>query len=510
MAAQNSTSLSSAYARSHASRTDKPKRARTKHACDECRRSQKRCDGQKPLCARCKANGTTCSYTPHKARNQCVCTGPDVREGHHHEPADVIVFNPDPIGSAAFHTGAFSTLNSSPEQLPAQAGLLTPSPTFATHDETQDLAFYSAGQQSNGYSMPAAQQFMPALQQPHQQFHNTHMQVHVQRNQMYSHRSHSVPNVSTTHTPVAHAPFISPPVISTTLPKYSFDQSPTSESFSSPYTAQDPYFQQHLDDSPASLYDNLMPTVVQEAGTGLNDFAASSQTPTASEANVNHSSYTFYPDNDRPAVLPTSSYEANIADQQFTSVDAHGQRLLHSHLYGAGSVSTSSPPSTQQDFYGSLLFHDDGVQANQMQQPTPSYYNNELVSNQYDLGMQHLHSSPGYQGSPLSQHENFLNSHTPSPNPPATPTDTMHPHSHLHPHVQSHLHHQHSYANDQGNLSIAPTSQLLRWPSSSPVTVHTGTPVLDVHTDAGSAVPSPSTYGTFEYPPGGMHGSWPQ
>lgn len=418
----------------------------------------------------------------------------------------------DPIGSATFHTGAFSTLNCSPEESPAQAGLLTPSPTYATHDEMHEQSYYSAGQQSNVYSMPPVHQFMPALQQhPHQQFHNTHMQVHVQRNHLYSHRSHSMPDVSTTHTPVAHAPFISPPANSTSLPHYSFDQSPTSESFSSPYAAQDAYAQQELNDSPTSLYDNLMPIVAPEAGTGLNDFATSSLTPLASGTNVNHShgAYTFYPDNDRPVVLPTSSYDANLADQQFTPVDVHGQRLLNSHLYEAGSVSTISNPSTQQDLYGSLLFHDDGAQANQIQHPAPSYYNNEIVSNQYDMGMQQLHSSPGYQGSPLSQHEIFLNSHTPSPNPPATPTDAMHPHPH--PHVQSHLHHhQHSYANEQGNLSIPPTSQLLRWPSGSPVSVHTGTPVLDAHTDAGSAVPSPISYGSYDYPGGGLHGSWPQ
>lgn len=240
------------------------------------------------------------------------------------------------------------------------------------------------------------------------------------------------------------------------------------------------------------------------------DFTPSTPTQSASETNVNHNSYALYP-GDTPPVLPTSSYNENHANQQFTHLDAHGRRLLQSHLYGAGSVSTAPNSSTQNDVYGSLLFHDDGPQANQMQHPTPSYYNNEIVSNQYELGMQQLHSPLGYQGSPLSQHEAFAHSHTPSPNPPATPTDPMHPHPH--PHVQSHLHHPHSYTPvEQGNLAIppGPTSQLLRWPSSSPLTVHTGTPLLDTHTDAGSAVPSPSSYGTFDYSGPSMHGQWPQ
>ncbi|TDL16940.1 hypothetical protein BD410DRAFT_844027 [Rickenella mellea] len=72
----------------------KLKRPRTKHACDECRRSQKKCDGERPVCHRCSLNGTKCTYTPHKSRGQCECAGHKGAEGPQHDGpvADVYIF----------------------------------------------------------------------------------------------------------------------------------------------------------------------------------------------------------------------------------------------------------------------------------------------------------------------------------------------------------------------------------------------------------------------------------
>lgn len=102
MAAQNlsSPSVSSRQSTSAADSV-RAKKARTKHACDECRRSQKKvqqcykyrrkrerfmnlsfssqCDGEQ-VCYRCRSNGTQCVYTPHKSRNSCACV--DQNESH--------------------------------------------------------------------------------------------------------------------------------------------------------------------------------------------------------------------------------------------------------------------------------------------------------------------------------------------------------------------------------------------------------------------------------------------
>lgn len=41
-------------------------RARTKHACEACRRRRIKCDGARPVCQGCSAAGTQCSYADHK------------------------------------------------------------------------------------------------------------------------------------------------------------------------------------------------------------------------------------------------------------------------------------------------------------------------------------------------------------------------------------------------------------------------------------------------------------
>ncbi|KAL5531794.1 hypothetical protein ACEPAF_5356 [Sanghuangporus sanghuang] len=108
------------------------KRARTKHACDECRRSQKKCDGDKPLCRRCYLNGTHCTYTPHKSRNQCLCTGQGEEiQGDSFVP-DVFVFADQ--SQSSFHTWSAT---GSPNQSPTVSDSLlqTPPPTNLSQDD---------------------------------------------------------------------------------------------------------------------------------------------------------------------------------------------------------------------------------------------------------------------------------------------------------------------------------------------------------------------------------------
>jgi hypothetical protein len=41
-------------------------RARTKHACEACRRRRIKCDGVRPVCSGCSVAGTDCLYADHK------------------------------------------------------------------------------------------------------------------------------------------------------------------------------------------------------------------------------------------------------------------------------------------------------------------------------------------------------------------------------------------------------------------------------------------------------------
>ncbi|EJD08338.1 uncharacterized protein FOMMEDRAFT_144289 [Fomitiporia mediterranea MF3/22] len=134
MAAQSVSSASgSPHHSSTASSVDsvKSKRARTKHACDECRRSQKKCDGDKPLCRRCYLNGTRCTYTPHKSRSQCACIGQSEETHPETFTPDVYIFPDSSLGS--FHTWSAT---SSPDQSPSASGsvLETSSPTNLGQD----------------------------------------------------------------------------------------------------------------------------------------------------------------------------------------------------------------------------------------------------------------------------------------------------------------------------------------------------------------------------------------
>ncbi|KAL5512476.1 hypothetical protein ACEPAG_3129 [Sanghuangporus baumii] len=108
------------------------KRARTKHACDECRRSQKKCDGDKPLCRRCYLNGTYCTYTPHKSRNQCLCTGQGEEIRRDSSVPDVFVFADH--SQSSFHTWSAAD---SPNQSPGVSDSLlqTPPPTSLSQDD---------------------------------------------------------------------------------------------------------------------------------------------------------------------------------------------------------------------------------------------------------------------------------------------------------------------------------------------------------------------------------------
>ncbi|KAL5504477.1 hypothetical protein ACEPAH_7138 [Sanghuangporus vaninii] len=99
------------------------KRARTKHACDECRRSQKKCDGDKPLCRRCYLNGTHCTYTPHKGRNQCLCTDQGEETRGDSSVPDAFVFADQ--SQSSFHTWSATV---SPSQSPAVSDSLLQTP----------------------------------------------------------------------------------------------------------------------------------------------------------------------------------------------------------------------------------------------------------------------------------------------------------------------------------------------------------------------------------------------
>jgi len=169
MAAQNA-SLSFASTRSPAS--GHPRRARTKHACDECRRSQKRCDGQKPFCGRCEAGGTSCSYTPHKARNQCASglTDQGAKDGHYEPQVFEDIYLTQESDSESLDYEASQSSVSSREQSPVEGEIFTPSPTAGSHDEKTGYA----SQESNAYLTPfeSAQQFVPAQ---FQQLHDTQL-----------------------------------------------------------------------------------------------------------------------------------------------------------------------------------------------------------------------------------------------------------------------------------------------------------------------------------------------
>lgn len=87
-------------------------------------------------------NGTQCSFTPHKARNECACIGQEERKDRHEDVPEVFVFGQgkplhffdmlqsyrpygaDASGPAVLFTSG--SLYSSGEQSPEQTGLRTP------------------------------------------------------------------------------------------------------------------------------------------------------------------------------------------------------------------------------------------------------------------------------------------------------------------------------------------------------------------------------------------------
>ncbi|THH09077.1 hypothetical protein EW145_g2264 [Phellinidium pouzarii] len=165
MAAQSVSSTSRVHQSSSASSADpgKLKRARTKHACDECRRSQKK-------------SIDACTYTPHKSRSQCACTGQNDDARRDALVPDVFIF-PD-TSLSSFHTWSAA---SSPDQSPTTSGsgLDTPSTTYLTHSERHEAARSVIFQSSTTASQTGQLENLPP-----------------RGSQLYSQRSRSVPNVS--------------------------------------------------------------------------------------------------------------------------------------------------------------------------------------------------------------------------------------------------------------------------------------------------------------------------
>lgn len=148
------------------------KRARTKHACDECRRSQKKCDGERPLCRRCYLNGTQCTYTPHKSRSQCSSCVGQGDETHNAIPvADVFIFSES--NSSSFLTWS---ANSSPEHSPI-VSVSGPGTPLTMNHEIQSRASF---QNLRTNELPVHSNVSGRLS------HRTHP--------VYSHRSNSLPD----------------------------------------------------------------------------------------------------------------------------------------------------------------------------------------------------------------------------------------------------------------------------------------------------------------------------
>ena len=279
-------SLSTSVSAAAAGSSGKAKRPRTKHACDECRRSQKKvrahrsasrvffalfanpssngqCDGEKPLCRRCYINGTQCTYTPHKNRSSCVCTGPDDVRADGPIP-DVFIFPSgmyqsclkclykrrclkfDTASPTSFYTWSSSN---SPNQSPSTSGSEIPSPTYLTMDDKVKAESLAAGHGDQQTSQP----HLHLGDQAQTQILSTGFSPRS----IYTHsrRSCSAPNVSTGAT-LSSSPcpiFIATPAHSSDLPHYQLDSAP-----STPYGSVSSSNSGFSDSSPSSTYSDLL------------------------------------------------------------------------------------------------------------------------------------------------------------------------------------------------------------------------------------------------------------
>ncbi|KAH8110440.1 hypothetical protein DFH11DRAFT_1621409 [Phellopilus nigrolimitatus] len=247
MATQNVSSTSRVHQTLSASisaDSGRSKRARTKHACDECRRSQKKCDGEKPLCRRCHLNGTQCTYTPHKSRSQCVCAGQSADDVRLDAPVpDVFIFPNNPSLSSSFIWPTTSSPNQSPSR--TESGLDTPSPAHLNQDEIFEAV------QSSGF---------PSAVTPSQTQHN-YSSPKLQRNtHLYSQRSYSVPNFSRASAATAchRTTSFSPSVAPSSLPHYPVERVSMTSSAHATHTAH--HANIDLGSSPAGAYNEpLLP-----------------------------------------------------------------------------------------------------------------------------------------------------------------------------------------------------------------------------------------------------------
>ncbi|KAI5115955.1 hypothetical protein M0805_004480 [Coniferiporia weirii] len=300
--------------------TGKSKRARTKHACDECRRSQKKCDGDKPLCRRCYLNGTQCTYTPHKSRSQCACTGQGDEVHRDALVPDVFIF-PD-TSLSSFHT--WST-TSSPNQSPSTSGsgLDTPSPTYLTHEESLGAA------QSTDYLSGATvnQAQLENLPPPLQR--GSHL---------YNQRSRSVPNVSRIDSvpPPYRTTSFSSVLAPSSPPHYPFDQVTTMlgpSSAPSAYACQQP--SQHLDTSSQTTHNALLLSHYMQLDVGpasMYDFGTQyNQHVRGVDPEIGRHQPSFFSDG-TPSFSPAArqSYD--------------GQHQFDQHSQDGYDVSTTTPP----------------------------------------------------------------------------------------------------------------------------------------------------------------------
>lgn len=320
------------------------------------------------------------------------------------------------------------------------------------------------------------------------QTHLAQPQSAFQRNQLYSQRSYSVPNVSTTlSTTLAPAPrsaFVSPPILTSTLPPFSFEAPQPHDSYSQVYSLSQSRSQ--YDSSPGSAYNELLlPHLTQEPGS-MFDFSSqySSQL-----SDVDSQSLGFYSDGSpsmAPSMQPYGSPERPVPGP-------HEQQLLESYEPVPGAFQPD--PSL---FTSHLL----------LDHPPPHMHQHQIQyvdADPYGVAQQQLAAHDRVEQ--IEQIVKLEHSPVPGPqvdhyaHPPApAPIDTSFAHAHAHAHDELQCHSQsHSPVLQVPAEALLPTgeapTQQPRWPVDLP----------EQQALPGSALPSPTVYpGAFDFY------EWPQ
>lgn len=301
--------------------------------------SVNQCDGAKPLCRRCYLNGTQCTYTPHKSRSHCACTGQTGEEGRQegpipdvyifpnsmyymHSQKDVVSYKCCSASPSSFHTWSTS---SSPEQSPSTSGLDTPSPTFLSHDEMFET-------NRNSLLTNTAHLSQTHLAQPQSSF---------QRNPLYNQRSCSVPNFHTVITPPPpRTTSSSTLILPTPFPSYSLEPITPHEAYSSVHDI-DQQDSRESDVSPTSAYSDLMlPHLVQQDVDSIFAYdPAYSYDAQASDAAISRSFDSFYSSaspSSQPSVLypvtPIQEIQQNHCAESYDVAFNGSSTQINSHL----------------------------------------------------------------------------------------------------------------------------------------------------------------------------------